>query len=114
LKPVYSIYPWSPDTSPRRTPEKERLEQALFAATVRTEDESGQVMGRNPGTDAGRSLPFGVHSLWASTSPDKEQATELIKQRGQKWLVWGWVLLLIGSLLAGYIALWLFAPFRTM
>jgi hypothetical protein len=92
LKPVYSIYPWSPDLSPQRTPEKERLEQALFATTTRTEDESGQVTGRNTDTDPRGSPPSGLHSLSASTLPGKERETEAIKQRGQEWTVWGWVL----------------------
>jgi hypothetical protein len=92
LKPVYAIYPWSPET------EGETLAQAAFSMTVRDEE----------AIEPGAVGPNATHSLAADSFLTKVQQTAEQREGGLAWVETGW-LVWIGLLLASaYIALWLF------
>jgi alpha-2-macroglobulin-like protein len=84
LKPVYDLYPWSPDLKSRLPAgEREPLEQALFANSARIIED--------------RDAP---HSLTATTFPAKKEATAATRQRAltRLWLTW-WFLVFFGMTL---------------
>jgi hypothetical protein len=96
LQPVYALYPWSPD---RKAADTGRLEQALFAATVRSD-------AKNTAT--------GLHSLTAASLPDKEHEIERERTTANGVAKLCWVMLVLAGLGMGYAALWCFVRLRTL
>lgn len=94
LEPVYKIYPWSPEERDAN------LEQAVFASTVQ---EDGEAKAINPSR---------THSLAIESFPDKVQGIERIRHQRLDGVHTGWVLLVVGTLLAAYVGLWSFARWK--
>jgi hypothetical protein len=90
LQPVYALYPWSPQ---RKGADDKRLEQALFAATVRSGTE-------NTATD--------LHSLTATTFPEKTQEVTQARLKAEDRILAGWIVLGLALLGLGYASLWCF------
>jgi hypothetical protein len=91
LKPVYALYPWSPEVK------DENLEQAVFATTA------GEL---EPETKA--ILPSTTHSLAADSFPEKVQRVEQTRFEMLGWVKAGWGWLAAALLLTGYVGLWCF------
>ncbi len=124
LRPVYAIYPWSPDLENAAAPEDRReLERALFAATTQTasapegpawKSTKMAAQEREERALASALEPSGAspHSLNASTFTAKAREVEQTKEKGLELVRVGWFLL-FGTLmvvggLAAYIALWVY------
>ncbi|MGH7174459.1 MAG: MG2 domain-containing protein, partial [Gemmataceae bacterium] len=90
LQPVYALYPWSPQ---RKAADAGRLEQALFAATVRSEV---------------KKTATGLHTLTAASLPDKVVAIESERAIVSEWINESWLILALLTFGLGYIALWCF------
>ena len=90
LQPVYSLYPWSPQRTAR---DGGRLEQALFAATVRSEVKNSA---------------SGVHTLTVASLPGKVAEIERERATGREWMRLSWLGLALLTVALGYIALWCF------
>jgi alpha-2-macroglobulin-like protein len=98
LKPVYSLYPWSPDTAAAPG----RFEQALFAAAASV------VASPGPRIEEGRSgAAPSLHSLAADTFAAKALDVEQSRWRGLARVKTGWLVLLGTFLLGGCISLYL-------
>jgi uncharacterized protein YfaS (alpha-2-macroglobulin family) len=94
LKPIYTIYPWTPDLR------DDSLDQAVFAAAASTDSEvrvKGDVMA-----PSAREL----HSLTADTFTAKAAAVVRTRREGAEKLTAGWVLLGGVALLLLYGSLW--------
>jgi hypothetical protein len=91
LKPVYAIYPWSPEERDANR------EQAVFAATVREDGEAKAIK------------PSDTHSLAADSFPAKVERTEQTREQGLGRVKVWWVRLLIAVLFVSYVGLWGFA-----
>jgi uncharacterized protein YfaS (alpha-2-macroglobulin family) len=96
LRPVYSLYPWSPE---RKAEDGGRLEQALFAATVQRSKE------RNTS---------GLHSLTAASLPAKETAIQSEQAAAREWVNFSWMILVCAVIGLAYAALWLLLQVRTV
>jgi hypothetical protein len=111
LKPVYTIYPWSPDQPAGVPPaEQNQFEQAIFARTARSTTASASVNlvdrrvvrsgqeERSPFTLVGRSFP------------EKQQQVEAAREAGLNVVRETWIVLGVAAALLVYIALWLLLP----
>ena len=129
LKPIYAIYPWSPDTAFNVPPEERiRFEQAIFATTARGRErpdarrqqllkylggdsELLEVLDRPDWQELAQSaqLPPETiqllqqdlsHSLMATSFPAKQREAEQAKRAGLSWVGPVWVVLaLLGGVL---------------
>lgn len=128
LQPIYAIYPWSPDASPRLPPQqREEFEQALFVRTTAIDNSGGaqpswqrQSMRSSPrfaepmpATDMApvattRSRTVTPHSLSVSSFALDSQRVRDLRETGLErvWTAWALVILTLG--VAGYAALWVF------
>jgi len=124
MQPVYTIYPnWGPAAQDKPNEERVQLEKALFSRTARASSIGG---GMDPRRAEGVSLPAsgderGIaraqpapaapspYSLAAGSFSIKLLDVRETRNAGLKWVVRGWVTLLVLSLIAGYAALWAFA-----
>lgn len=95
LKPVYAIYPWSPDDA------EARRDRALFAATA-----------RGDGKPAGGVFPAGAHSLAGQTFPDKVRLLAALRGVRLEQVRMAWVGLIGLSLVVAYLSLYVFFPVR--
>jgi uncharacterized protein YfaS (alpha-2-macroglobulin family) len=94
LKPVYAIYPWSPDlTASSPPPERDQFDQALFARTAKTE----RLVGASPaiwrGIEDAALTAFrkdSPYSLTDSSFPAKEQKTQMAREAGLRRVEMGW------------------------
>jgi hypothetical protein len=111
LRPVYAIYPWSPDLTTSVPPaERNRFEQALFARTWQTVGGAQPIRlpQRGPGRMPNETVRAGSpHSLAAESFPLKQQQTEQARQRGLERVQMGWTLLAAALAFAGYVTLWI-------
>ncbi|HEY7314220.1 MAG TPA: alpha-2-macroglobulin family protein, partial [Gemmataceae bacterium] len=96
LQPVYALYPWSPE---QKAADGERLEQALFAATVQRSE------GRNSS---------GLHSLSANSLPAKTAEVEREHRQANDRVRLAWMVLVFAGLGLAYFALWCFLRIRTL
>lgn len=104
LKPVYALYPWTPDLKTSLPPdEMNSFEQGLFASAVL------------PSADFERAARVGRQTLWNYLGPAwvssfgvKGQQIESVQQTGLKAVNSAWWLLAILAGLASYGALWFF------
>src|SRR5262249_39556203 len=108
LRPIYAIYPWSPDLKTSLPPvDQEQFEKALFARTA-------QINGSLPSDPAGRanaarsamttaSSPF---SLQGSSFVAKAQAVESKRSDGYEWLKMAWVVFGVACFMLIYVRLW--------
>lgn len=123
LKPVYAIYPWSPDLASSEIPQGQRIqfENALFARTA------NQVAQGNVGTQSrtstrsrnaridGRTVPEMItvieppspHTLFVSSFPSKAQVVEAARKAGLMWVETAWKVL-GGMLVTGVAGVALF------
>jgi hypothetical protein len=112
LKPVYEIEDWSPDEDGGGQPaERRRLEQALFARTATGQGavSGGFAMG-SPPVEAPASP--GLHSLVASSYPEKVQQVVSLQNSAESWIGWGWVVLILAAVVGGL--LWSFSTRRIL
>ncbi|MEX0611672.1 MAG: alpha-2-macroglobulin family protein [Pirellulales bacterium] len=116
LKPVYTIYPWSPDMKAQLEPgEQERFEQAIFARTAQAGLALRSYLEGNPGVLAALERPGwrrmaawmelpeellallgrrdAPHSLVATSFPDKWREVEAVKRPGLRAVKAAWTLL---------------------
>jgi hypothetical protein len=105
LQPVYTIYPWSPEL-PNQLPaaQRERLEQALFARTVRfSQGQQHHYGGSRPiqNQALAAASPF---SLDLSSFPDKVQQVEETRRVALAWMTRIWLTLLTVAVALGAIA----------
>jgi hypothetical protein len=130
LKPVQALYPWTPARRRARPGAgQDRFEQALFAATARTQvthNPDGPAVGMGlrkavapvaPAVKplhAGADFPAVAHTLTADTYKEKVQKTEQVREARKAWLLRGWLVVLGLSLLAGYASLWFFVEVSTV
>lgn len=134
LKPVYAIYPWSPEGG---EPSEDRLllEQALFARTTMfagSPPPVRNVRGRSRGSDI-MNEPVAVtrpssameppiqgvqgrnpHTLDAETYLAKEQEVERQRDLGLERVKFGWLGLGMFVVVGAYLALWLLCSLRTV
>lgn len=108
LKPVYAIYPWSPEQPAGVPPaEQNQFEQAIFARTARSNgtSPSANLVDRRvqQSTQEERS-PF---TLVSRSFPDKQRQVEARREAGLKAVHEAWVLLGATAALIVYVALWL-------
>src|SRR5262249_8506903 len=90
MKPVYAIYPWSPDlTTSVNDQERDRFEQALFARTAFSDD------GLTPKSALAKPAQS-LHTLFAGSFPSKEQQVHAAREKGLYWVEKGWLGLGIG------------------
>jgi hypothetical protein len=118
LKPVYAIYPWSPDlTTSEESQERDGFEQVLFARTAQsTEPIETPWPPRGRWGSAGSSpMPQNVavkggspFTLTSTSLPSKIEQTEADRQAGLAMTKQGWIILGVLTLLAGYTAVWVF------
>jgi hypothetical protein len=108
LRPVYELYPWSPDAG------EDRLAQALFAKTIRVENALWAEEPRGRGGSRPVVSPTGVHSLAADSFPEKVDRTAAQKTQGVRLLKVAWVVAGVCVLLAIYVLLWCFASGQTI
>jgi uncharacterized protein YfaS (alpha-2-macroglobulin family) len=119
LKPVYALYPWSPEGG-RRAMSRD-FEQALFAATART----GAIPELVPPLSSLRKptmawkQPATVsppaeasHSLAVTSHPAKVQKTAALRDQRLNWISLGWVGAVCLGLLTVYLCLWAFVNTR--
>jgi hypothetical protein len=111
MKPVYAIYPWSPDLSTSALPaERNEFEQALFSRTSRGDvvtlpSNSGDRRSRiEPRTGDNAETPF---SMVASSFLSKEEQLEEYRQKSLGVIRAAWIGLLLGCLVAVYVSFWL-------
>jgi len=112
LKPVWAIYPWSPDAP--RTEGREQLEQAVFSLTTqqvynpqpqRSSRENARVR-RSETTQKGVSNP---HTLTGETFQTKQQQHQHDKAKDGQTLKRIWLGYGLSLLIGGYVVLWLVA-----
>ncbi|MBI1916994.1 MAG: hypothetical protein HYS12_19980 [Planctomycetes bacterium] len=106
LRPVYEVYPWSPELKVSVPDERKRnvLEQTLFANTVVT-TETGRPDKRHQRFD--RTHPPGsTHSLDVATFGPKILHTTAAREEGLRWVARSWAFLVVCVALAGYLLLW--------
>jgi hypothetical protein len=113
LRPVQALYPWSPDMPAAG---RDRLEQALFAHTVRTTSESlqasawGATGARNwPG--AGEPLAshqISPHTLATSSFVAETQRVENLRHQGMNRIVAAWLVLVVCLALLAYVLMWVY------
>jgi uncharacterized protein YfaS (alpha-2-macroglobulin family) len=120
LRPVYTIYPWSPDTLPQKqAPEWNRFEQALFSTTTRSDSSSGakgEVKGER-GANRWRDTnppPTGSHTLSVATFDGKATKVEQDRTHGLDLVRCCWIVLILGTLAACYVGLWCFVRVGTV
>ncbi|MFO0930531.1 MAG: MG2 domain-containing protein [Gemmataceae bacterium] len=106
LKPVYAIYPWSPDDEPNAT----RRDQALFAATAGVTPPPPTA----PEAQATQLNASGVHTLAMRSLPEVQQAVSKLRERRLDQVRLGWAVLAAMAVLSGYGLLWLFLSVRTV
>jgi len=101
LKPVYALYPWSPDGPPAA--ERAEFEQALFARTVRTITPAvpERVM---PNMAGDATAP---HTLHVDTYRSKRDAVARRKAIGRENVAVGWAWVITCGVLATYAGAWL-------
>lgn len=120
LKPVYAVYPWSPDrVMPALGEDRGRFEQALFSRTVQTDSvrsswsRSGRGWrGRSMAMDmeempqqTARALPHSI-AIFSFSDKAREIAAKRDTALGRIATAWG---LLVASLfLTGYASIWMF------
>jgi hypothetical protein len=109
LKPVYTIYPWSPD-QPAGLPaaEQNQFEQAIFARTARCEFGSPGANVKQPiqeGRKGGSPL-----TLVGTSFPDKKQQVEATRMAGLKSVREWWIVLGVAAAVGIYITMWLVLP----
>ena len=85
LKPVYALYPWTPDANAGAG----QRDRALFASTARSINHKA-----------------GPHSLAASSFPDKEKRVLELRAKRLNAVHLGWVGLILASMLLAYAAVW--------
>jgi hypothetical protein len=112
LKPVYAIYPWSPDLETSLPPvvpmeDRRQFEQALFANTAR----SGELPDWRPVALAAADALGNPFSLVAESFSLKETEVREYQKRGLEWAIFFWKVL--GGIAAGCFGLWLFWQFCT-
>ncbi|MBY0227970.1 MAG: hypothetical protein K2W96_01685, partial [Gemmataceae bacterium] len=90
LKPVYSLYPWTPEEKP-----SPRRDEAIFAAGSRSEKS-------------------GIHTLAGRTFPEKEKRMSELRGERLRQVRTGWSTVLVLSLLVGFAGMWLWLPIRVM
>jgi uncharacterized protein YfaS (alpha-2-macroglobulin family) len=106
LRPVYALYPWSPDLSRGAKPDELRdLERALFAATAWGSD---IVPGHrsSPSRRVVPQYPYDIQTLHGATHQGKVQQ---VAERREWWrgkLRWAWIALLIAVSAVGYGCIW--------
>jgi hypothetical protein len=109
LRPIYAIYPWSPDLTTSLPPvDQNQFEQALFARTAQTNATSPR---KPTGLDDPSRNPVNsvstLYSLETSTFPIKTQDVESKRTRGYQWLTVGWTMFGTAAALLIYVAMWL-------
>jgi len=125
LKPVFTIYPWTPDDRFGVPPaERQQFEQALFARTAAADAfqpgrrqrgerfamaEEAIDMERAPGIATSTASP---HSLTVFSFPVKERDVSQTKRVGLDRVAAGWGLLVLALALTGYVAVWTFLTWR--
>jgi hypothetical protein len=97
LKPVYAIYPWMPGDE-----QASRRDRGLFATTAKSVQ--GGAVGDNVMAPAGR------HTLAVSSFPEKVQKLEQLRLQRLNLVRRGWIGLVLGALLLGYVSLWVYLP----
>jgi hypothetical protein len=113
LRPVQAVYPWSPDMPAAG---RDRLEQALFARTVRTTSESlqasawGATGGRNW---RGADEPLSSHqaspyTLATSSFVAESQRVENLRHQGMNRIVAAWLVLGVCLALLFYALMWVY------
>jgi hypothetical protein len=127
LRPVQAVYPWSPN-APLKAPaaERDRLEQALFARTVRTAPGSmgtaawGAVGGRDrllagePPQDGSGQSGAAPHTLAASSFVAETQRVEKERYEGMSRVKSAWVVLVVCLALLAYLGMWLYVRQRQL
>jgi hypothetical protein len=113
LRPVQTIYPWSPDMPAAG---RDRLEQALFARTVRTTSESLQASAW--GATGGRNWPAAgeplashqtsPHTLTTSSFVAESQRVENLRHQGMNRIVAAWLILGVCLVLLAYVLMWVY------
>ena len=115
LKPVYAIYPWSPDQEPNAPPEDWRqFEQAIFASTATTIEAPGS--GRKPIKAWPRSAVrrprhrtrWRCRASSATRRTWNRRANRALETITKAWWAAG-VHAWCGGFVAVYIALWMYA-----
>jgi hypothetical protein len=112
LRPIYAIYPWSPDLKTSLPPaDQDQFEQALFARTVQTTGGSPMIQTRRGAiaTDA-RTSASSPYSLESSSFVIKSQEVENQRSKGYQRLNMGWVLFGTAVVLLVDVALWFVVP----
>ena len=110
LKPVFSLYPWTP--MPAREGEapaepRRNFEQALFASTAA----NVAVPHGGPKIKEARlappaSYPTTSHSLVVASYGKKIQETAELRMGRMEWVIGGWLGVLGFVLLTGYVSIW--------
>lgn len=104
MKPVFALYPWSPDLTTALPPrDVAQFEQALFSRTTYLDGSTSS----NRGT-IGYAGP--LHSLNVNSYPAKVQETAFCRDQALEWMKYGWIAMALSLLFTGYIALWLVFP----
>jgi hypothetical protein len=91
LKPVYDLYAWSPDKSGQDDPQRNDLEQALFARTTQVIEPTGSDGKGNP------------HSLTGTNFPEKQVRVTQARETGLGRVHAGWIAFFALLALAGTI-----------
>lgn len=103
LKPVYAVYgSWRPEDSA----EVAQRDRALFALTSRGLDAPGLKKNLSP-SHSPQIAEAGPHTLAVRSLPIKEQQTQSLQRQRLDMVKRGWVVLVLTSLLCGYVALWM-------
>jgi hypothetical protein len=129
LKPVYAIYPWSPELPlPVPAEERNQFEQALFSRTAQTAPgtfatppSTGQRGGRatkampvatNPVMTVQPQRQTSPHSLAVFSFTKKANEVAETRRAGLERVETGWILLAIAMAITGYTAFWIFVRLR--
>ncbi|HWG45840.1 MAG TPA: MG2 domain-containing protein [Gemmataceae bacterium] len=112
LQPVYALYPWSPE---RKAADAGRLEQALFAATTRGQEQKRPGRNQDWRTDTNAfANPSGSHTLAESSLPAKVRDIQHTQQNGENRLRIAWGVLILATLGLGYVTLWCFPRLKVV
>ncbi|MFO0843938.1 MAG: alpha-2-macroglobulin family protein [Gemmataceae bacterium] len=105
LQPVYAAYgSWRPEDNV----EVALRDRALFTRTVRGLDRPPSGWARE--APSPQLAEAGPHTLAVRSLPIKEQQTQSLQRQRLDQVRRGWVLLVLMSLLCGYVALWTCVP----
>ena len=105
LQPVYAVYgSWIPEGNA----EVALRDRALFTKTVRGLDKPPA--GWPGGVPSPQVAEAGPHTLAVRSLPMKEQETRSLQRQRLDMVQRGWVVLVLASLLCGYVALWMWVP----